>query len=172
MKSGGAVSGGRQLSVQLQASIPRHIKTGVKSDLHQRQTGHQHENVSCAPAHTHDKVRLLSSKAPAEHKPNPPVGDTLLPTAERRRCPSMLAAALTEPPLPAAAPPQMLSWLPRPAASRSNLNFGPMAGALGMGVVRTLSIMPYSMASLGSIHLLRDSSRITWGYGKTGRGKE
>jgi hypothetical protein len=27
--------------------------------------------------------------------------------------------------------------------------------------VSTLSIMPYSMASLGFIHLLRDSSRIT-----------
>jgi hypothetical protein len=39
---------------------------------------------------------------------------------------------------------------------------GPMAGGLGMGVVRTLSIMPYSMASLGSIHLLRDNSRMTW----------
>lgn len=49
-----------------------------------------------------------------------------------------------------------------PVDPLSNLNLGPMDGALGMGVVRTLSIMPYSIASFGSIHLLRDNSRITW----------
>jgi hypothetical protein len=41
------------------------------------------------------------------------------------------------------------------------LNLGPV-GILGMGVVSTLSIMPYSIASLGSIHLLRLSSRTTY----------
>lgn len=43
---------------------------------------------------------------------------------------------------------------------RLKLNFV-WFGMRGMGVVSTLSIMPYSMACLGSIHLLRDNSLIT-----------
>lgn len=55
----------------------------------------------------------------------------------------------------------------RPTSLRLNSNLGPlpgppfMPGCFGTGVVSTLSIMPYSIACFGSIHLLRDSSRMT-----------
>lgn len=58
---------------------------------------------------------------------------------------------------------------PSPRAARCRLRPAATLGG-GIQVGLTLSIIPYSIASLGFIHLLRDSSRMTCGGLNGGRG--